>query len=69
MIIDFINSISVVNTTSDGDWRYYYHGDGTGEFEKISPWVKSAKLLDDYELYLQTQLEHVRALREKETEI
>lgn len=69
MIENFINNISVVNATWDGDPIYYYHGDGHGDFEKMSRHVKTVKLLNDYEEYLQTQLEYVRVLREKETEI
>lgn len=69
MISDFINSISIVNTTIDGEPLYYYHGDGHGNFEKMSRHVKNVKILNDYEEHLQTQLEYVRVLREKETEI
>lgn len=69
MISVFINKITVVNTTFDGDSVYFYHGDGTGDFEQMSRHVKSFKLLDEYEEYLQTQLDYVRILREKETEV
>lgn len=69
MISIFINTITAVNATTDGDPVYFYHGDGTGDFEKMSRHIKSLTLLDDYEEHLRTQLEYVRVLREKETEI
>ncbi len=69
MIENFVNSISVVNTTLDGEPVYYYHGDGTGDFEQMSRRIKSVKILDDYEDYLRTQLNYVEMLREKETEV
>ena len=63
MIENFINEISVVNTTSDGEPIYFYHGDGQGDFEKMYSKIKSIKLLDDYEEYLNTQLEYIKASR------
>lgn len=69
MINDFINKISVINATYDGEPLYYYHGDGQGDYEMVFRHIKNIKLLDDYEEYLQTQLHYVRTLREKETEI
>ena len=69
MISIFINKISIVNTTFDGDPIYYYHGDGHDDFEKMSRYIKSVNLLNDYEEYLQTQLEYVRVLREKESQV
>ena len=67
MIENFINSIDVVDIY--GEPLYYYKGDGSGDFEKIHPRIKSVKLLDDYEEWLETQIEYVRILREKETQI
>lgn len=69
MIENFINCIDVVNTTFDGEPVYLYRGDGHGDFEKINSKIKSVKLLNDYEEWLTTQLEYVRALREKESKI
>jgi len=63
MIENFITEISVVNTTFDGEPVYFYHGDGHGDFEKMYSKIKSTKLLDDYEEYLNTQLEYVKASR------
>ncbi len=69
MIEIFVNSISVDDTTIDGEPVYYYHGDGTGDFERMSRRIKCVKILDDYEDYLRTQLNYVEMLREKETEV
>lgn len=69
MIENFINEISVVNTTFDGEPMYFYHGDGCGDFEQMYSKIKSVKLLDHYEEYLNTQLEYVRTLREKEAKV
>lgn len=69
MIQNFITEISVVNTTVDGEPVYFYHGDGHGDFQKMYSKIKSVKLLDDYEEYLNTQLEYARTLREKEAKI
>jgi hypothetical protein len=63
MIEKYITEISV-NTTFDGKPYYSYHGDGQGDFEQIRSTIKSVKLLDDYEEYLNTQLEYVKASRE-----
>lgn len=63
MIQDFITEISVVNTTFDGEPVYFYHGDGHGDFQKMYSKIKSVKLLDDYEEYLNTQLEYIKASR------
>ena len=69
MIEHYINEISVVNTTFDGEPVYFYHGDGHGDFQKMYSKIKSVKLLDDYEEYLNTQLEYARTLREKEAKV
>lgn len=52
----FINTISVNNNC------YMYHGDGTGDFERITDSVESKKLLEDYEEYLLGQLIYTKEL-------
>ena len=39
-----------------------YHGDGTGDFERITDSVESKKLLEDYEEYLLGQLIYTKEL-------
>ena len=67
MINLFINRISI-NSYGGGN-ILYFHGDGHGDFETMSRHYKSDSLLEDYETYLNTQLEYVRMAREKESQI
>jgi hypothetical protein len=50
----FISSISVHND------KYYYHGDGIGDFEKIGESYDRPELLYSYKEYLQDQLAYVQ---------
>jgi hypothetical protein len=49
----YINSISVHNE------KYYYKGDGTGEFEVIADSLDRPQLLHSYKDYLEDQLAYV----------
>ena len=69
MIENYINCIDVVNTTFDGEPVYLYRGDGHGDFEKRSSKIKSVKLLDDYQEWLETQMEYLKIMRERETQV
>jgi hypothetical protein len=50
----FISSISV------HDDRYYYHGDGTGDFEKIAESIDRPQLLYSYKEHLEDQLAYIQ---------
>jgi hypothetical protein len=54
MISIFISSISS-HTLNDGSVVYYFHGDGTGEFEKMST-KTNAKVIQDYIEHLESQM-------------
>ena len=54
MISVFISSISS-HVLNDGSVVYYFHGDGTGEFEKMSTKV-APNMINDYIEHLESQM-------------